>query len=417
MSSNMQTISAQLAAAFRQAIHAAFGVDADAHIAASANDQFGDYQSNAAMALAKSLKINPRAAAEKIKANLNLGEMASEVSIAGPGFINVRLNPAWLGERATALTGDARLGVAKVSDPRVVVVDYSAPNIAKEMHVGHLRPTNIGDDAISRVIEFLGDNVIRQNHLGDWGTQFGMLITYLKSLQLTEQTRIEDLDKFYKEARKRFDSEPAFADEARATVVRLQSGDEEVLRLWRRIVEESRRHMQPIYQSLQVKLTEADERGESFYNPMLPGVVTELAAGGIARKSEGAMAIFTEGFEAPLIIEKTAGGYGYATTDLAAIRYRVRELGASRIIYVVGAPQAQHFRQVFAAARMAGWTEGVLLEHASFGSVLGEDGKMFKARSGETVKLRDLLDEADERAKKKWWRRKTRICRRSNGRK
>jgi arginyl-tRNA synthetase len=266
------------------------------------------------------------------------------------------------------------------------------------MHVGHLRSTIIGD-AISRVLEFEGDKVIRQNHIGDWGTQFGMLIAHLRSAAGGgADAHIEDLDKFYKQARQRFDNDPNFADEARATVVQLQGGGTAERQLWEKIVEESRRHFQPIYDRLGVKLGRADERGESFYNPMMPGNVKELRSGGVATESEGATVIFTEGSEAPLIIEKTGGGYGYATTDLSALRYRVNDLSATRVIYVVGSPQSQHFKQVFIAARKAGWAKDAVLEHAAFGSVLGEDGKMFKARSGDSVKLVDLVEEAEQRA-------------------
>jgi arginyl-tRNA synthetase len=401
----MPTIVQQLENAFRAAIHSALGFDADPALTVSQNDKFGDYQANAAMGLAKQIqentgeKTNPRAVAEKIKAKLDLGSLASEISIAGPGFINVRLAPAEVARRITESANDPRLGIDTVTNPDTVVIDYSAPNVAKQMHVGHLRSTIIGD-CLSRVLEFQGHKVIRQNHIGDWGTQFGMLITHLRTLKTGDQNRIEDLDQFYKQARKRFEADPAFADESRATVVRLQAGGEAELNYWRQIVGQSRAHFQPIYERLGVRLTPADERGESSYNPMLPGNVADLKQAGIAQESSGAMVIFTQGSEAPLIIEKTGGGFGYATTDLAAIRYRVATLHASRIIYVVGSPQAQHFKQVFQAAKKAGWAGEAVLEHAGFGSVLGEDGRMFKARSGDSVKLFDLLVEAENRAMK-----------------
>ena len=400
----MPTIVLQLDQAFRAAITAALGFEADPLVGPAQNEKFGDYQSNAAMGLAKLVtektgqKTNPRAVAEQIKAKLDLGPMVSEVTIAGPGFINVKLAPAWLNKQLQAVAADPRLGIEKRPHPQTVVVDYSGPNVAKQMHVGHLRSTIIGD-AISRVLEFEGDKVIRQNHIGDWGTQFGMLIAFLRTASGGATARIEDLDKFYKQARQRFEAESTFADESRATVVRLQAGGATELSAWKQIVDESRRHFQPIYDRLGVNLTPADERGESFYNPLMRRNVADLRAAGVATESDGATVAFTDGSEAPLIIEKTGGGYGYATTDLSAIRYRVNELGATRIIYVVGAPQAQHFRQVFATARRAGWAgDSVVLEHASFGSVLGEDGKMFKARSGDSVKLADLLTEAEERA-------------------
>ncbi|HEY1683859.1 MAG TPA: arginine--tRNA ligase [Tepidisphaeraceae bacterium] len=397
----MQTITAQLSAAFAKAIHAAFGIQADAHIAASANEQFGDYQSNAAMGLAKSLKKNPRAVAEEIKAKLDLAHMASEVSIAGPGFINIRLNPTWLATQATSLASDPQIGIGKVSDPEIVVVDYSGPNVAKEMHVGHLRSTIIGD-AISRVIEFQGNNVIRQNHVGDWGTQFGMLIEYLRKQGFTGgQLEIQDLEEFYRQAKKSFDDSPEFQAQARARVVALQSGESFEFAAWQDIVVETRKSYQPVYDNLSVLLKSEHERGESFYNPFLAEVVAELKLKGLAVESQGAIVVPTEGFENPLIIEKTGGGYLYATTDLAAIRYRVRELHANRIIYTHDSRQAQHFAQVFQVARKAGFAPPeVSLEYAPFGTMLGEDGKPFKTRTGGTVKLKDLLDEAEERAQK-----------------
>ncbi len=399
----MQTILGQLDQAFRKAIADAFGFDADPAIAPSQTDKFGDYQSNAAMGLAKSVtdrtgqKANPRAVAEQIKAKLDLGAIASEVSIAGPGFINVRLSPTFVAQRLQAAEADDRLGVAPASPAQTVVVDLSGPNVAKELHVGHLRSTIIGD-AIARILEFLAHRVIRQNHLGDWGTQFGMLITHLRSLASGGNMRIEDLDKFYKEARQRFDNEEGFADVARATVVKLQGGGADELKLWKQIVEETRRHFVPLYARLNVNITTADECSESFYNPMLPAVVQDLKDAGIATQSDGATVVFVEGHENPLIIEKTGGGYLYGTTDLAAVRYRVEALKADRVVYVVGSPQSQHFAQVFAAARRAEWTGSASLEYAPFGNVLGEDGKMFKARSGESVKLVDLINEAEERA-------------------
>jgi len=320
-------------------------------------------------------------------------------SIAGPGFINVRLSAKWLESQLLTLKDDSRLGIERTKEPQTVVVDYSAPNVAKQMHVGNLRSTIIGD-CLARVLEFLGNTVIRQNHIGDWGTQFGMLIAHLKGLGSDGEARIEDLDRFYKEARQRFDADPQFADQARANVVQLQAGGKEEIALWEKIVEATRRYYEPIYKQLGVKLTRGDEKGESFYNPMLPSVVADLEKSSVAIESEGAIVAFTKGYEAPLIIEKRGGGYGYAATDLAAVRHRINDLHANRIIYVVGSPQSQHLQQVFAAAKNAGWTTNVVLEHATFGSVLGEDGKMFKTRSGESVKLKELLNEAEERALK-----------------
>jgi arginyl-tRNA synthetase len=399
----MQTVLSQLDTAFRAAIAKALGRDADPLVNVSQNEKFGDYQSNAAMGLAKSIteqtgqKQNPQAVAKQIIAALDLSAMAEPPTVAGPGFINVRLRPDWVADRLLEIAGDPRLGIEKVERPQTVVVDYSGPNVAKQMHVGHLRSTIIGD-AIARLLEFQGQHVIRQNHIGDWGTQFGMLIAYLRSTGSTGEARIEDLDKFYKAARERFDADPAFADESRATVVRLQAGGADETRMWQGIVVESRRHFQPIYDELGVKLQPTDERGESFYNPMLAGNVADLRKAGVAVKSEGAIVAFTPNSEAPLILEKTGGGFGYAITDLSAVRHRVEQLKADRVLYFVGAPQTQHLRQVFEIARKSGWACAAALEHASFGSVLGEDGKPFKARKGESVKLQELLDEAVERA-------------------
>jgi arginyl-tRNA synthetase len=400
----MQTITAQLDVAFRAAIAAAFGFDADPLIGPSQDEKFGDYQSNAAMGLAKQVaergggRTNPRAVAEQIKGKLALGEMAADVSIAGPGFINVKLATSWLAAQLAAAGKDDRLGVERVAQPQTVVVDYSGPNIAKELHVGHLRSTILGD-ACSRVIEFQGHRVIRQNHVGDWGTQFGMLIANLqdKAGESAGGTKLSDLEGFYVEAKRRFDAEPDFQTRARENVVKLQSGDPDALAMWRSLVDKTREHYLPLYRRLGVLLTPEHERGESFYNDLLPSVVDELKSAGIAAESEGATVVFVEGYENPLIIEKTGGGYLYGTTDLAAVRYRVADLKADRIIYFVDARQSQHFAQVFATAKRAGWSKAVSLEHAAFGTMLGPDGKPFRTKTGGTVKLIDLLDEAEER--------------------
>ena len=418
----MPSILSQLDAAFHKAIQAAFGLEADPILAVSQNEKFGDYQSNAAMGLAKQVtektgqKTSPRQVAEQIKAHLQVGELASEVSIAGPGFINVRLSPQWLATQLQAAAADERLQILPAGSPQKVVVDYSGPNIAKEMHVGHLRSTIIGD-AMSRVLDFEGDDVVRQNHIGDWGTQFGMLIAHAKktyanlgtwltqAVQRTTDSATEqqwnligDLEQFYREAKARFDSEPDFAEEARQTVVRLQAAQEPEVAFWRTIVKATRNEYQPVYERLHVQLRPEHERGESFYNPYLAEVVRELTDQKIAVVSEGATVVFVPGYENPLIIQKSDGGFLYGTTDLAAIRYRVRELRANRIIYTHDSRQAQHFAQVFWTAKQAGWAEGVSLEYAPFGTMLGQDGKPFKTRSGEIVKLKDLLDEAESRA-------------------
>jgi arginyl-tRNA synthetase len=403
----MPSVLSQLDQLFRSAIRDAFSIDADPIVGVSQNEKFGDYQSNAAMGLSKILtektgqKTNPRQVAEQIKAKLRVEGIATEVAIAGPGFINVRLSPNWLAEQLRKIAGDPKLGVPETHQRQTVVIDYSGVNIAKQMHVGHLRSTIIGD-ALSRVIQFQGHEVIRQNHLGDWGTQFGMLIQHL--LSEPQQSRsISDLEGFYRDAKKRFDEDPAFQNAARERVVRLQAGGAEELSFWHTIVDETRRHYQPVYERLNVKLRQEHERGESFYNPFLADVVKELLDKGIASRSEGAVVVFIDGPDkTPLIIQKSDGGFLYGTTDLAAIRFRASELHANRIIYTHDSRQAQHFSQVFRTAQKASWTRGdqVKLEYAPFGTMLGEDGKPFKSRSGDLIKLADLLNEAEERAMK-----------------
>ena len=403
----MQTITAQLDQAFRTAIQTALGFDADPLIGVAQNEKFGDYQSNAAMGLAKQVaertgqKTNPRAVAEQIKAKLALGDLAADVSIAGPGFINVRLASGWLGQQLALAGGDPRLGVPAVSAPKRVILDYPSPNVAKEMHIGHIRPMDIGD-AIARVLRFVGHDVVPQNHLGDWGTAFGMLLTHLQSTAGAGgggEADLADLDAFYKAAKQRFDAEPAFADESRAMVVKLQGGDPAAVGLWQRIVDETRRHFEEMYGRMNVTVTRDAERGESFYNPLLGDVVRELKDAGVAEVSDGATVVWVKGFEAPLIVQKTGGGFGYAATDLAAVRFRVRELKGEWLIYVTDARQAQHFTQWFDVARRAGWvTPETRLDHVTFGAILGEDGKPIKTKSGESVKLKDVLDEAEQRA-------------------
>jgi arginyl-tRNA synthetase len=395
----MPSVPNQLDTHFRVAIKAAFNIDADPIVGPSQNEKFGDYQCNAAMGLAKQLKSNPRAVAEQIKSKLELGEMASEVSIAGPGFINVTLSPRWLGKTLQELARDERLGIPRAASPQTVVVDLSGPNIAKEMHIGHLRATNIGD-CLARVLDFIGHTVIRQNHVGDWGTGFGMLLAYLKESDAHHQAPIADLELLYKAAKQRFDADPAFATESRQCVVRLQSGAEPETSHWRRIIELSRKHLDEMYHLLGVKIGRADERGESFYNPVLPDIVKELTDKGIAVESQGAIVVWVEGYETPLIIRKSDGGFGYGTTDLAAVRFRVRELRGQRLVYVTDARQLQHFKQFSTAARRAGWIDNISFEHAPFGTIFGPDGKPFKTKEGENVKLKDVLNEAQERAMK-----------------
>ncbi|MET7394589.1 arginine--tRNA ligase [Dactylosporangium sp. NPDC005572] len=357
--------------------------------------QRADYQSGAALGLARSLKTDPRALAAKVLEHADLDDLCGEIAVSGPGFINLTLADDMLGRMVAGL--DDRLGVSTVDEPETVVVDYSGPNAAKEMHVGHLRSTVIGD-AVLRLLEFLGHRVIRQNHLGDWGTPFGMLIEQLAG---DERAGIKELGELYVQARQRFDAEPGFRQRSRERVVLLQAGDADTLRLWRAVMETSRRHFLAMYARLGVRLQEADFAGESSYNAELDGIVGDLDTS----DSDGAACVFPQGFTnrdggpLPLIVRKRDGGYGYAATDLAALRHRIEDLKATRILYVIGEPQHLHLQLVFAAAREAGWlVPPVRAEHIGFGSVLGTDGKLLRSREGGTVKLSDLLDEAVERA-------------------
>ncbi len=399
----------ELASRFHAALGAAFGDEragTDPLIRPSA---FGDYQANVAMSLAKALGRPPREVAGAIVEHLEVGDLCDSVEVSGPGFINLTLRPDWIATQAERLLGDERLGVAPAERPETVVVDYSAPNAAKEMHIGHLRSTVIGD-ALRRVLGFLGHRVIAQNHLGDWGTPFGMLIEHLVDSGVGEsadELTIGDLNAFYQQAREKYDSDPAFAERARRRVVALQAGDEPTLRLWRLLIDESMRHVREIYQWLGVLLGDDDLDAESRFNPVLADVVAELQAKGIAVESQGALCVFPPGFTGrdgeplPLIVRKSDGGYNYVTTDLAAVRFRVRELGATRLVYVVGAEQALHFAMVFAASREAGWlTPEHRAEHAVHGLVLGADGRRLRSRSGDPVRLIDLLEEAEQRAAK-----------------
>ncbi len=364
----------------------------------------GDFASNIAMMLAKPAGMKPRDLAEKLIAALPVDAAISKVEIAGPGFLNFFQNSAALAERLEAALADAQLGVRKSGAAQRVVVDLSSPNLAKEMHVGHLRSTIIGD-AVARVLEFLGDTVIRQNHVGDWGTQFGMLLAYLEENPAAAESELADLEQFYRAAKKRFDDSAEFADRARALVVRLQAGDAECLRLWQRFNDVSLSHCQAVYDRLGVKLSPADVRGESAYNADLPTIVAELQAKGLLTESDGAQCVFmdefrnAEGNPLPVIVQKAGGGYLYATTDLAAMRYRSQTLKADRALYFVDQRQALHFQMAFEVARRAGFVhEGMDLEHMGFGTMNGADGRPFKTRDGGTVKLIDLLDEAEQRA-------------------
>ena len=361
--------------------------------------EFGDYQFNGAMALAKALKKNPREIAGMIVENLDLSGVVSKSEIAGPGFINLWLNPEWIAASCEKAQDDTRLGIGKKSDPIKVVVDYSGPNMAKQMHVGHLRSTIIGD-TLANLLTFLGDEVIRQNHIGDWGTQFGMLIAYLEETGADGSGSLKDLEQFYKDAKARFDADADFADKAREYVVKIQSGDAHCLMLWKKFIDISLGHCEEVYEKLDVNLTREDVRAESFYNDALAKVITDLDKAGMLQESDGAQCVFLEGEEIPVIVQKGDGGYLYATTDLAALYYRANVLGAKRISYVVDARQGGHFKQVFRVAKEAGFVpEDVRLEHIAFGTMMDASGKPFKTRDGGTVKLIDLLDEAVVRAK------------------
>ncbi|APB32974.1 arginyl-tRNA synthetase [Gloeomargarita lithophora Alchichica-D10] len=372
----------------------------------ASQSKFGDFQCNIALGLAKSRHQKPRDLALEIIENLQLDERCEPPTIAGPGFINFTLKPAYIQSWLTWQIQDPRCGVPKVKEPETIIVDFSSPNIAKEMHVGHLRSTIIGD-CLARLFEFQGHQVLRLNHVGDWGTQFGMLIAYLREGYpefFTQNQGIDlgDLVSFYRQAKQRFDGDEEFQNNARQIVVQLQAGDPELLTAWRFLCDLSRREFQQIYNLLDVQLT---ERGESFYNPFLPEIVQELKNKNLAVLDQGAWCVFGEGFTnvdgsaLPLIIQKSDGGYNYATTDLAALRYRVQKDGAQKIIYITDVGQSQHFAQVFQVAKKAGWLpETVQCIHVPFGLVLGEDGKKFRTRSGETVRLKDLLEEAIRRA-------------------
>ena len=364
----------------------------------------GDFASNIAMMLAKPAGMKPRDLAEQLIAALPADAAISKVEIAGPGFLNFYQDNQALAQRLEVALADAALNVRKVGPAQRVVVDLSAPNLAKEMHVGHLRSTIIGD-GVARVLEFLGDEVIRQNHVGDWGTQFGMLLAYMQENPAAADSELSDLENFYRAAKKRFDESPEFAERARELVVQLQAGDAECLRLWTRFNDISLSHCQALYDRLGVKLSMADVKGESAYNDDLANVVADLKAKGLLSESDGAQCVFmdefknAEGNPLPLIVQKAGGGYLYATTDLAATRYRANVLKADRALYFVDQRQALHFQMVFSAARLAGFVPASMqLEHMGFGTMNGADGRPFKTRDGGTVKLVDLINEAEERA-------------------
>jgi len=408
----LHALQGQLLAAMQRAFPGA-GQPLDPQLAPASKPEFGDFQANGALPLAKPLGQPPRAIAtaivEQLTADPAFAELCLEPQIAGPGFINLTLRPERLAVELQARLGDPRLGVPKVELQAPVIVDFSSPNIAKEMHVGHLRSTIIGD-ALARVLEFRGHPVLRLNHVGDWGTQFGMLITHLKqvapeALTMADAVDLGDLVAFYRQAKARFDDDESFQTTSREEVVKLQGGDPVSLKAWGLLCDQSRREFQKIYDQLGIRLT---ERGESFYNPYLQAVVDDLRAAGLLVVDAGAGCVFLEGVSGkdgqplPLIVQKSDGGFNYATTDLAAIRYRFAPGpggdGASRVIYVTDAGQANHFAGVFQVAQRAGWIPSHCgVEHVPFGLVQGDDGKKLKTRSGDTVRLKDLLDEAVER--------------------
>ncbi|TBU97028.1 arginine--tRNA ligase [Phytopseudomonas dryadis] len=364
----------------------------------------GDFASNIAMMLAKPAALKPRDLAQKLIDALPADAQIAKVEIAGPGFLNFYQNSQALAERLDAQLADAHLGVRKNGPAERVVVDLSSPNLAKEMHVGHLRSTIIGD-AVARVLEFLGDEVIRQNHVGDWGTQFGMLLAFMEENPAAAESELADLEGFYRAAKKRFDESAEFAERARALVVQLQAGEPECMRLWQRFNAISLSHCQKAYDRLGVKLTPADVKGESAYNDDLANVVADLRSQGLLSEDNGAQCVFlddyqnAEGKPLPVIVQKAGGGYLYSTTDLAAMRYRSRVLKADRSLYFVDQRQALHFQMAFEVARRAGFVhDGMRLEHMGFGTMNGADGRPFKTRDGGTVKLIDLLDEAEARA-------------------
>ncbi|HHF5435179.1 TPA: arginine--tRNA ligase [Haemophilus influenzae] len=377
----------------------------DALVRQSGKPQFGDYQANGIMAAAKKLGLNPREFAQKVLDNLQLSDIAEKLEIAGPGFINIFLNPTWLTTEISAALSHKNLGI-QATNKQTVVIDYSSPNVAKEMHVGHLRSTIIGD-AVARTLEFLGHNVIRANHVGDWGTQFGMLIAYLEKMQNEHASEMElqDLEAFYREAKKHYDEDEIFAEKARNYVVKLQGGDEYCRAMWKRLVDITMQQNQHNYDRLNVTLTEKDVMGESLYNPMLPSIVEDLKKQGLAVENDGALVVYLDEFKNKdgdpmgVIVQKKDGGFLYTTTDIAAAKYRYETLKANRALVFSDTRQSQHMQQAWLITRKAGYVpDSFSLEHKNFGMMLGKDGKPFKTRTGGTVKLADLLDEAIERA-------------------
>ncbi|CAM3575616.1 arginine--tRNA ligase [Rouxiella silvae] len=380
--------------------------DSEAQVRQSAKAQFGDYQANGVMSVAKKLAMPPRQLAEKVVALLDLAGIACKVEIAGPGFINIFLDSGFVAANADAALADAKLGISPV-EQQTIVIDYSAPNVAKEMHVGHIRSTIIGD-AAARTNELLGHKVIRANHVGDWGTQFGMLIAYLEKVQNENagEMKLSDLEEFYRAAKKNYDEDEEFALRARAYVVKLQGGDEYLLQMWRKLVDVTMAQNQITYDRMNVTLSRDDVMGESLYNSMLPGIVSDLQDKGLAVDSDGAVVVYLDEYKNKdgdpmgVIIRKKDGGYLYTTTDIACAKYRYETLGADRVLYYIDSRQHQHLMQAWTIVRKAGYVpDSVTLEHHAFGMMLGKDGKPFKTRAGGTIKLSDLLDEAIVRAR------------------
>ena len=400
---NIQSI---LSEKIKQAMIAA-GADAqcEALVRQSGKVQFGDYQANGIMPAAKKLGLNPREFAQNVLDKADLQDIAEKTEIAGPGFINIFLKDTWLADNINRAVQDPKLGVHN-PEKQTVVVDYSSPNVAKEMHVGHLRSTIIGD-AVVRTLEFLGNHVIRANHVGDWGTQFGMLIAYLEKMENEHASEMElsDLEAFYRAAKKHYDEDPVFAEKARNYVVKLQSGDEYCRTMWQKLVKITMQQNQHNYDRLNVTLTDKDVMGESLYNPMLPGIVEDLKKQGLAVEDDGALVVYLDEFKNKdgdpmgVIVQKKDGGFLYTTTDIAAAKYRYETLKANRALVFSDTRQSQHMQQAWLITRKAGYVpDSFQLEHKNFGMMLGKDGKPFKTRSGDTVKLADLLDEAIERA-------------------
>ncbi|OAQ14165.1 arginyl-tRNA synthetase [Bibersteinia trehalosi Y31] len=381
--------------------------DVEPLVRQSGKVQFGDYQANGIMGAAKKLGLNPREFAQKTLEHLDLSDIAEKLEIAGPGFINIFLKPQWLAQNADLALQAVNFGI-KTANPQTVVVDYSSPNVAKEMHVGHLRSTIIGD-AVVRALEFMGNNVIRANHVGDWGTQFGMLIAYLEKMENEHASAMElsDLEAFYRAAKEHYDSDADFAEKARGYVVKLQGGDAYCRTMWKKLVDMTMSQNQRNYERLNVTLTENDVMGESLYNPMLPEIVADLKAQGLAVEDDGALVVYLDEFKNKegepmgVIVQKKDGGFLYTTTDIAAAKYRFHTLHADRTLVFSDTRQSQHMQQAWLITRKAGYVpESFSLEHHNFGMMLGKDGKPFKTRTGGTVKLVDLLDEAEERAEK-----------------